>query len=52
MSRYMWGIKNNVYLFNVATSAQLIERAAQFLEKISAQNFSQPGDEVLKVYEV
>jgi len=40
MSRYMWGIKNNVYLFNVATTAQLIERAAQFLEKISAQNLT------------
>ncbi len=36
MSPYIWGVKNNVNLFNVATTAQLIDKAAKFLEGIAA----------------
>jgi len=37
MNRYIWGCKNNVHLFDVSKTAQLIERAAKFLESVAAE---------------
>ncbi len=36
MGRYIWGVKNNVHLFDVSKTARLIESAAKFLESIAA----------------
>ena len=37
MNRYIWGVRSNVHLFDVSKSAQLIERAAKFLESVAAE---------------
>jgi len=37
MSKYIWGIKNNVHLIDVSKSAFLIEKAAKFLSDTAAE---------------
>jgi small subunit ribosomal protein S2 len=37
MNRYIWGVKNNVHLFDVSKTARLIDSAAKFLESVAAQ---------------
>lgn len=40
MKRYIWGCKNNVHLFDVSKTAQMIESAAKFLESVAAEGKS------------
>ncbi len=40
MAPYIWGRKNKVYLVNVLETARLLERAAQFLTSVAAENKS------------
>ncbi len=40
MAPYIWGDKNNIHLINVAKTAILLERAAQFLEDVASQGKS------------
>ena len=37
MAPYIWGFKNKVHLFDVSITAYQLEKAAQFLEKITAK---------------
>ena len=37
MKPYIWGVKNNVHLFDVSKTAQMIERASKFLESVAAK---------------
>lgn len=36
MSRYIWGLKSNVHLFDVSKTSILIEKAAKFLESVAS----------------
>lgn len=38
MAPYIWGRKNKVYLINVLETARLLEKAAQFLTSLAAEN--------------
>ncbi len=38
MASYIWGRKNKVYLINVLETARLLEKAAQFLSSVAAEN--------------
>ena len=37
MEPYIWGYRNGIHLIDVSKTAQQLERAAQFLEKVAAQ---------------
>lgn len=37
MRPFIWGQKNGIHLINVATTAAMIEKAAQFLESVAAE---------------
>lgn len=40
MAPYIWGKKNKIYLVNVLETARLLEKAAEFLKKVAAENKS------------
>lgn len=40
MARFIWGFKNDVHLIDVSKTANQLEKAAQFLESVAAENKS------------